>query len=163
MILPPAGPTPTSIVMKDVISSIVVFAFSLTAFLMAANFGGGSELFPRGLAVIMMVAAALMFLRAVALPKLAPDPVANMERSDIGRTAVCVALTLGYVALIVPIGFAAASILFIATISYAMGMRRHLVIWLTAFGFVGVLYFLFVEVFYTPLPKGLIFSLFSGQ
>ena len=143
---------------KDIVSSFVVFAFSLAAFLMAARFGGGAELFPRGLAVIMMLASVIMFLRAWFWPQMVPPGIPKMELADIRRTAACVAITVAYVALIETLGFATSSILFIVVISYAMGYRNHLALWLTAVLFVGTLYTLFVRVFHTPLPTDLIFG-----
>lgn len=148
-------------VVKDTISSIVVFLFSLTAFILARNFGGGAELFPRGLAVIMMVASAVIFLRAVFWPTAIPEGTPKMELPDAKIIGLCVLMTLVYIALIVPLGFVTASIIFIIAVCYALGMRNHLAIWLTAFGFVGLLYFLFVRVFHTPLPADVILGLFS--
>lgn len=148
-------------VVKDVISSVVVFLFSLTAFLLAKDFGGGAELFPRGLAIIMMAVSVIMFVRAVFWPAAVPKGIAPMEAADVKVVATCVALTLIYIALIVPLGFLTASVLFIAAVSYSLGMRNHPAIWLTAFGFVGCLWFLFVRIFHTPLPADLIARLFS--
>ena len=146
-------------VAKDTISSIIVFLFSLGAFVLARGYGGGAELFPKGLAIIMMIASAAMFLRAILWPSAIPEGIARMDRSERSVIALCVVLTIAYVALIVPLGFATASVLFIVVISYALGMRNHLAIWLTAIGFVGLLYFLFVRVFHTPLPADLIAGL----
>lgn len=145
---------------KDTISSIVVFLFSLSAYVLAADFGGGAELFPRGLAIIMMVVSALMFVRAVFWPKMVPEGTPRMDPADVKRTAICVLVTIVYVALIQPLGFATASIAFIIAIAYAMGFRNHPALWLTAVLFVGALYFLFVRVFHTPLPEDIIFGMF---
>jgi hypothetical protein len=145
-------------VLKDTISSIVIFFFSLAAFLLAKDFGGGSDLFPRGISAIMMVVSAIIFLRAVFWRRLIPEGLARMERSDMSRTAISVVLTLIYVALLVPVGFAITSVIYIVTISYILGLRNHLAIWLTALIFVGLLYYLFVTVFHTPLPSGVIFD-----
>lgn len=145
---------------KDTISSVFVFLFALAAFFLAKDFGGGAELFPRGLAVIMMVISAIMFVRSIVWPKAVPDGVQKLTRSEAGTMAICVAVTTVYIALLAPLGFATASILFIAATSYILGMRNHLAIWATAAGFVGILYFVFVRIFYTPLPRELIFSLF---
>jgi len=146
---------------KDTVSSVVVFFFSLGAFVLAQNYGGGAELFPRGLAVIMMIAAAGMFLRAVFWPAAIPEGTPKMERSERDVITFCVIATIGYVALIVPLGFVTASVAFVIVMSYALGMRNHLVIWLTAFCFVGALYYLFAHVFHTPLPRDLILGLFG--
>jgi len=146
-------------VAKDTISSIVVFLFSLGAFVLAQGYGGGAELFPRGLAIIMMLASAGMFVRAIFWPAAIPEGVPKMERSERNVVAFCVIATMAYVALIVPLGFATASVIFIIVISYALGMRNHLAIWVTAIGFVGLLYFLFVHIFHTPLPSDLILGL----
>lgn len=141
---------------KDAVSSTVVFLLSLGAFILAGQYAGGAELFPRGLAVIMMVTSALVFIRAVAWPQVVPDGIPKMELPDLKRTAICVLITIAYIALIVPLGFAIASIMFIVVIAYAMGYRRHRSLWLTAILFVGILYYLFVHVFHTPFPEGVI-------
>jgi hypothetical protein len=147
-------------VSKDTISSVVVFLFSLSAYVLAADFGGGAELFPRGLAIIMMIASAMMFLRAVFWPLMIPEGTPKMDGIDVKRTAACVLITIGYVALIIPVGFATSSIAFIIVIAYAMGYRNHLALWLTAVLFVGALYLMFVRVFHTPLPEDILFGLF---
>ncbi len=146
--------------LKDTISSIVVFVFSLVAWWLARDFGGGAELFPRGIAVIMMAVSALMFVRAVAAPRLIPQGIEVLNRSDRIRTAICVAMTVAYVALIVPLGFVVSSIALIVGMSYVLGMRNHVAIWFTAVGFVGILWLLFVRVFHTPLPISPFFNSF---
>ena len=146
---------------KDTISSIIVFLFALSAFALAKDFGGGSELFPRGLAVIMMVISVIMFVRSIVWPQAVPEGVKKLTRTEAGTMAICVVVTTIYIALISPLGFATASILFIAATSYVLGMRNHLAIWGTAAVFVGILYYVFVRIFHTPLPRELIFNLFS--
>jgi len=146
-------------VAKDTVSSVVVFLFSLGAFILAQGYGGGAELFPQGLAVIMMLASGAMFLRAVFWPAAIPEGIPKMDRSERGVITLCVIATIAYVALIVPLGFVTASVVFVIAMSYALGMRNHLVIWLTAIGFVGALYYLFARVFHTPLPRDLVLGL----
>lgn len=100
---------------KDTISSIVVFLFALSVFILGRNFGGGGEVFPRALAVIMMVISVIMFVRSIAWPQAVPLGIAKLTRTEAWTTGICVALTTAYIALIVPLGFVAASVLFIAT------------------------------------------------
>ena len=145
-------------VLKDTISAIVIFLFSLAAFILAKDFGGGADLFPRGTAAIMMIVSAIIFLRAVFWPRLIPEGMPRMERSDAWRTGISVVLTILYVALLVPVGFITASIVYIVAISYILGLRNHMAICLTAVIFVGLLYYLFVVVFHTPLPTGFLFD-----
>lgn len=147
-------------VSKDIIGSVFVFLFSLGAYVLAMGFGGGAEIFPQGLAVIMMLVSVLMFVRAVFWPKMVPEGTPKMEPADVKRTAVCVLITIAYVALIQPLGFATASMAFLIVIAYAMGYRKHLVLWPTAVLVVGALYFLFVRIFHTPLPEDIILGLF---
>jgi hypothetical protein len=146
-----------------VISSTVIFAFALAAFFLAGDYGGGAGIFPQGLAVIMMIASLVIFLRAVFWPGSIPAGIQKMGRMEFQNTAIVVVCTIIYIALIVPLGFATSSILFIAANSCALGYKNHLVVWASAVIFVGIIYFLFVFVFNTPLPREAVVRVFSGS
>lgn len=146
---------------KDTLSSLVVFCFALAAFIFAKDFSGGAELFPRGLAAIMMLLSGIIFVRSIAWPRAVPEGIRKLTSSERSTTAIAVALTLAYIALIEPLGFFTAGVLFITATSYVLGMRSHFVIWITAFCFMGCVYLIFARFFHTPLPRELVFSLFS--
>lgn len=139
--------------LRDPIAAIVVFAFSTTAFVLAGNYSGGAGTFPRGIAAIMMICSVILFVRGLFWP----TEGERMTPDEMRRVGISMALTIAYVALIVPLGFFTASIIYIPLAAYVLGLRRHLLIWgATAIYMAGV-YYLFVRIFYTPLPRELIF------
>lgn len=146
---------------KDLISSTVIFAFAAAALVLSKDMSGGAEIFPRGLALIMLAGSLLMFIRAVLWPDAIPEGQARMTGFEGKRIAIGVALTLAYAAAMGTAGFAVSSVLFVAALSYALGYRNHVAIWVTAVIFVAVLDLLFVRIFHTPLPAGMLLKLWS--
>jgi hypothetical protein len=148
---------------RDALVAATVFAFSLAAFVMAGNFGGGSGTFPRVITIVMMLSAAVLLVRSfVRMPTEADldDEISSDDRRltmlEVVRVALAIILTIAYIALIVPLGFFTASALYIVISAYALGLRNHLAIWLTLVIYLGGAYFLFEHVFFTPLPEELI-------
>lgn len=148
------------VVNKDIISSTVIFLFAAAAWWIAGSYGGGAGLFPRGLAVIMMVVSALMLIRAFFWPTAVPKGTPPMSRGELRVTAICVVSTMIYIALTYLVGFGTSSVFFIIALAYLLGYRHHLAIWGTAIVFVNLLYLVFVRIFHTPLPNDVLFDRF---
>ena len=146
---------------KDLISSTITFAVGASALVFSRDMVGGAEIFPRGLALIMIAGSLLMFLRALIWPGAIPEGQLTMTGFEARRMAIGVVLTVAYAAALVPVGFALSSILFIAALAYSLGYRNHLAIWITAVIFVAVLVLLFVRVFHTPLPAGMLLEIWG--
>jgi len=153
---------------RDASVAAVVFAFSLAAFLLAGTFGGGSGIFPQIISSVMMVASAILFVRAfVRLPTEADvidEEISSDDRrltkDEVVRVSIAIVLTTAYIALIVPLGFYTASLLYIPISAYALGQRQHVLIWVATLIYIGAGSYLFTQVFFTPLPRELIFRLF---
>jgi hypothetical protein len=140
---------------RDTIAGVVVFTFSLTAFILSYNYRGGAEIFPRLVSGIMLVCSAILIARSIIWPTHGQALTAGERR----RIALSIALTLGYIVAIVPLGFLTASLIHIPLTAYVLGMRQHVMIWVTTLLFLVTIYYVFDRFFYTPLPRELIFRL----
>lgn len=155
---PPGQPSPASLrlLSGDALAAVGVFVFGATAFFMTSDFSGQTRIFPQIVSGMMMFCAALLFLRTLRFGQ-KPQVRPAVNKMALGRS---IAATLGYVALIVPLGFLAASLIYMPLAAYLVGVRNHLLIWSMTILFVGGIYLLFTGPFHTPIPRGLIFQLF---
>ena len=142
--------------LRDLISAIVVFAFSAVAFYMAGDYGTKAGMFPRLVSGIMMGGAVLLFVRGLFFR----TPGTEVDRVALRRMAVAVVLTLLYIAAIVPLGYITSSIVFLMVTTYLLGMRRYLLTGVVTVVFVFVLHYVFKHVFHAPLPDDLVLRLF---
>lgn len=138
--------------LRDPIAGAVIFAFSLAAYLIGGTYSGGAELFPRAICVIMMVCSAILFVRGL----IRPTPFEALAEGDGPRIWVSMVLTVAYIVAIVPLGFLLASLIYVPIAAYALGLRKHIWIWITNFLVIGIVYYLFVRIFHAPLPQGYI-------
>lgn len=142
--------------LRDPLAAIVIFAFSLVAFITARNYGGGSEIFPRGISVIMMVLSVLLFIRGI----LRPTTGERMNGGEVFRVSVVIVGTLLYMVAVDYLGFVTASFIYVPVTAYFLGVRNHLLIWLSTLIFVSLVAYLFRSVFLVPLPPELILTFF---
>jgi putative tricarboxylic transport membrane protein len=142
--------------LRDPIAAAVIFALSLTAFLLAGNYTGGAELFPRGIAAIMMVCSVLLFVKGV----LRPTSGERMSAGEMRRVAFVILMTVLYILAVRFVGFTTASIIFVVVTAYALGIRNYLLIAVSAVVFVGLVSYLFRSIFHVPLPRELILTFF---
>lgn len=141
---------------RDPVSAVVVFVFAAAVFHMAGGYAAEAAMFPRAVAVIMMLSAAGLFVKGL----YAPTSSVPIEPDERRRLIVAVLLTVAYVIAIVPLGFITASLILLPAMTVASGMRNYAVIGLTAIIFVPGVYFLFERLFHAPLPPELIMRLF---
>mgnify|MGYP003881831775 CR=1 FL=1 len=141
---------------RDLISAVVIFAFSGVAFYMAGDYGTKAGMFPRLVAGIMMGAAVLLFIRALFFR----PPGTEVDRVAMRRMAVAIVLTLLYVVAIVPLGYITSSIVFLMVTTYLLGMKRYLLTAAVTVLFVFGLHYVFQNVFHAPLPGELVLRLF---
>jgi hypothetical protein len=145
---------------RDFLSSLVVLAFGLGAYVMAMRYGDAGMV-PRLVSGIMIFAAILMLIRSVLRPPAMADSSDETVSSDFRRltpeeavrTTIAIVLTLVYILLVKPLGFFSASVLYIPLSAYMLGLRNHLSIWLGTILFLGFSYYLFRIAFRTPLPS----------
>jgi Tripartite tricarboxylate transporter TctB family len=142
--------------LRDPIAGLTSFALSLTFFILSFNYSGGSEMFPRLVAGIMLACSALLFLRGI----LRPTEGERMSPEAIRRVAIGVVLTLAYIAAVALLGFLTASLIYIPLSAISLGLRSYWTIGITTILYVGGVYYLFHNIFYTPLPQELILKLF---
>jgi hypothetical protein len=153
--------------LRDPAAAIVVFAAGLFFFILSGSYPATAALFPRIVAAVMMVSAALLFAKSIWRPSAAgttlssgEGEVERMSPEGARRVAIAIGLTLIYVVAIVPIGFLTASVLYIPATAYILGLRSHMLVWITTIIFVAAIYYLFEAVFHTPLPPDLIRQIF---
>lgn len=146
--------------LRDSIAAAAIFAFSVAAFVLAGSFAAGADLFPRAISGVMIVVSLLLFVRTLARPRRDEDPALDW---DVKRLLIAIVLTIAYVALLVPIGFIVASLVYVPAAAYALGYTRHRTIWITTLIVVGGAYVLFERIFHTPLPEGPILPLVLGS
>ena len=142
--------------LRDPIAAVVIFTLSLAMFVLSFDYGGGAQLFPRWISGIMIVCSVALFVRGF----LSPTESERMSSGEIRRMALSIVLTIAYVVLIVPIGFFTASLIYLPLAAYSLGLRRHVLIWVTTLIYIGGIYYLFARVFHTPLPRELILHIF---
>jgi hypothetical protein len=145
---------------RDFLSSLVVLAFGLGAYVMAMRYGDAG-IVPRLVSGIMVFAAILMLIRSVLRPPAMADSADETVSSDFRRltpeeavrTTIAIVLTLFFILLVKPLGFFTAAFLYIPLSAYALGLRNHVAIWLGTILFLGFSYYLFRIAFQTPLPS----------
>lgn len=142
-------------VYRDTIAGAVIFTFSLTVFILSYNYTGGAQIFPRLVSGIMVVCSAILMVRGI----LWPTEGSPLSRGERRRVALAIVLTLAYIVSIVPVGFFTVSLIYIPLTAYVLGLRQHLMIWATTFVFLFAIHYIFERLFYTPLPRELIFRL----
>lgn len=101
-----------------------------------------------GLALACLAKLAAEWRRGRRDDAAAPPPIAR------GRLAAAIALILLYVLAVPALGFALATVAFIAAFMTLAGARSPLVIAINALGGTVVLLYTFVKLVYLPLPKG---------
>lgn len=142
--------------LRDPIAAVVIFAFSTAAFIMAGTYTGGAELFPRGIAGIMMVCSVLLFIKGI----IRPTEDERMSAGELWRVGFVIAMTIIYIVAVDTIGFVTSSFVFVPVVAYALGIRNHLLIWLSTLIFVSLVAYLFRSVFLVPLPRELLLTFF---
>lgn len=142
--------------LRDPISAVVIFAFTTAAFIMAGNYGGGSGMFPRIISAIMMFLSVLLFIRGIVRPT-AGEPI---TAGEIGRVAFVIVMTFIYIVSVDTIGFVTSSVIFVPVVAYTLGIRNHLLVWLSTIFFVSLVAYVFRSIFHVPLPREVILTFF---
>jgi hypothetical protein len=141
--------------LRDSIAALLGLAVGGGFFVLSLSVGAGG-VFPRAVAGIMMAASLGLLIKAF----IKPSAIAPLAREAILRVAAAVVLTLLYIVGVAKLGFITASLVFIPAAAYALGLKRHLLVWVTTVVFVASVYVLFETLFGTPLPRDLILTLF---
>jgi hypothetical protein len=140
--------------------SAILFLVFAAVFVDAGSFSPDASLFPRLIAVLAMMSAAVAFVRSLR------GAVAGRHAAAVRtRAAICWRdLLISYAGpplycgLITLAGFWIASVIFLAGLLFVLGTRRvRLVVLLTA-GTLALIYVAFELVFGIPLPGGMIFE-----
>jgi hypothetical protein len=145
--------------LRDSFAAAVILAFGATVFVIAGSFDPAAALFPRAVAAIMMAAAVVMGVRPFFART--EQPLETIDRGSMLRVGMVIGLTFVYVVGVAWLGYATASIIFIPVTAWLLGIRNLGLIAATTIVYVGVITFLFRQVFSIPLPRELLLGLFS--
>ena len=142
---------------RDHAAALIIFLFGTAVFFVAGDFPPAAALFPRAVAVIMIIAAVVIGIRA-SVARAKPTE-AEFDREAVIRIGVVIGLTILYVVGVRWLGYVTASVLFIPVTAWFLGIRRPVLIAATTAIFVGVIAYLFREVFSIPLPREALLAL----
>lgn len=142
--------------LRDPVAAVVIFTLALGAYLVAGTYTGGAEIFPRGIAMIMMICSAILFARGVFRPT-SGEPMTGPEMVRVG---VVIVGTLVYIVAVDFLGFVTASFAYVPLTAYYLGIRNHVLVWASTLIFVTVVAFLFRTIFHVPLPRELVLTWF---
>ena len=148
--------------MSDIIGSLIVIGASVFFFVHTLSFTEtvgteqiGAGFWPRLNLIGMVILALFIMIRSLvrrkkaALPKNEPQE----EMNTVG-VVICGAILLSFVLLMPYIGFLLSAFLGMMALIYALGERKKLVIFLTAFVLVLVVYLSFGKFLFVPMPRG---------
>jgi putative tricarboxylic transport membrane protein len=144
---------------RDRVAALIIFLFGAAVFTIAGDFLPAAALFPRAVAVIMMVSAIVIGLRASISKR--PTGEAEFDREATIRIGAVIVLTILYVAGVRFLGYVTASVIFIPVTAWFLGVRKPVLLAATTVIFIGVIAYLFREVFSIPLPREAILTLLS--
>src|SRR5688572_4646724 len=118
MLRPGGRPKPPerelSMSLRDPLSAVVIFAVSAAFFFIAGNYSGGAEIFPRGVAAIMMICSLILFVRGLR----SADAGERMSRDAVVRVTAVIVLTGIYIVAVQFVGFITSSLIFVPLTSY---------------------------------------------
>lgn len=144
---------------RDHIAALIIFLFGAAVFFVAGDFPPAAALFPRAVAAVMMIAAIVIGIRATISAR--PSGGTEFDREATIRIGVTIGLTILYVAGVRFLGYVTASVIFIPVTAWFLGVRRPVLLAATTVVFVGVIAYLFREIFSIPLPREAILALWS--
>ena len=122
----------------------------------------GPGYYPKFVGMFLIATALGCLIQAVVAPRSARpiEPLAEAPPSAmVGKTVALLALLLGYVFLLTPLGFPIAICLFLLAAIRVFGYRRWTIIILLAVGLTVVSYLTFITWLKVPLPLGVVGNL----
>jgi putative tricarboxylic transport membrane protein len=142
--------------LRDPLAAVVIFIFAAAFYFIGGTYSGGAEVFPRGVAMIMMICSVLLFFKGLR----GSTGYEPLEPGSVLRVTGVVVLTFIYIVAVHLIGYVVSSLVFVPTAAYFLGVRNHVLIAVSTFLFVIVVAYLFRSVFHIPLPRDLLFTYF---
>jgi hypothetical protein len=142
--------------LRDPLAAVVIFIFAASFYFIGGNYSGGAEIFPRSVAMVMMICSALLFFKGLR----GSTGYQPLEPGSVMRVTGVVLLTIIYIVAVDTIGYVTSSLIFVPTVAYYLGVRNHLLIGVSTILFVLLVSYLFRSIFHVPLPRDLLFTLF---
>ena len=144
---------------RDPLTGTVILLLAGGVYWLAGGYNPAAALFPRLIAIVMMLAAAGLVVRGLLRPQ-AGEP---LDLAMAIRTAAVIGLTIVYVVAVASLGYLTASAVFIPVAAWVLGVRRPLVLTLSTLVFLLLVAGLFLSVFKVPLPRDVIVQLLQGR
>jgi hypothetical protein len=142
---------------RDSVAGLVAFAFAASIFVAAGSYGPATALFPRAVAILMMIASALLAVRGF----FRASHHDELPRRTVLLIAAVILLTLVYIVGVDYLGFVTSSLIFIPVTACLLGARNPVLIAAVAVMFVSSVAFLFKIVFGVPLPAEFVVRIFG--
>lgn len=132
-------------------------ALGLAAAWGATAYSGASGVYPMVLGCLLALTGFVVAIKAMRTTAAGDRVLIDAPIKFYTTVLVCV----GYVALVVPLGFFSSSFLLMFFLPFALGFRRHIYALSVAAVFTGTVYLVFVVLLERPLPREALFTLFS--
>jgi putative tricarboxylic transport membrane protein len=135
------------------IMAAVIFAAALYFMNLSRSFPADSQIFPYSVLGLMMILAAVIFIRTFIGPRASKTaPPAKPFFENLANFWAAFGAMLGYILLLPILGYFSSSALFFISLTLILGYREWKKILLTISLFLGFVYFVFIRLFERPIP-----------
>lgn len=142
----------------ELVCALLVSGLCIAGFVEAMNYTGPSGYLPKAVMILALLLSLIWALQSALLLSKREKGLTG-EPVNLPRTALFMGSSLAYVVAIPFIGFFTATLVFIPTVSRALGYRRLLVLLGAPAVFVVALYILFSFILQVQLPEELLLQL----
>lgn len=132
--------------MVNLIVSIMLYLISGFFLLQTRSLDGGAEIFPRAVAILLIIASTANLIRT--------RGKGEVRFSAPVRVLGVILLVIAYAILMNFVGFFATTFLFVIALMLFLNYRKWIVILSVAVGTVVFTYIVFIKIFLIPLPTG---------
>jgi hypothetical protein len=148
------------------IGTIVASAIALIGFILifieAGSFGTAARLFPRVVATLGGVSAAVVLVQALLRLRLPQERIAEGSSLDTRDIAISYVVPIVYAAGMYVFGFWVASLVCLSGLMLLLGERRYMLVATITIGTLVAIYLVFEFGFSIRMPKGLILEALQG-
>lgn len=151
---------------RERLGAVLLLGLGLYGYIAIGNVSADSRLFPRATALVIILCAAVIFLRSFlraegqdvddGAPEATIAVVAEGGLSGPLRVAIAFGMSIAYILSVPFLGFAIATPIFMIASAVVFGYRNWLAIGLTTVVYVGFVTFMLRRVFYVLLPEPLL-------
>jgi len=133
----------------SVIAGILLLVLAIALWIGSSSFPPGSMVFPRAIAVVIVILTALMLIENVSIKDL---PAFDWQRFNYFRTLRAAVLTCIYMAQLAYVGFLLSTPIYLLIMMYVMEKGSFWTKIVASLGTTGAVYFVFAYLLDVPLP-----------